>query len=90
NDDLQASLAPSAAELPSSVMPSRTSVPQTEHAPPCQTRREAAKFFSRLAHYEKPAGIRRILGRCAPDLMAGIPAANGPFFKPLQAGFPQP
>jgi hypothetical protein len=72
NEDLQASLAPSIAELPSSQMPPGNPVLQTEHQPPCQTRREAAKFFSRLAHYEKPADIRQILGRCAPDLMAGI------------------
>jgi hypothetical protein len=38
--------------------------------PPCQTLRTAAKFFSRLAHYENPAEIRHILGSCAPDLLA--------------------
>jgi hypothetical protein len=90
NEDLQASLAPSVAELPSSQLTPGNPVLETEHQPPCQTRREAAKFFSRLAHYEKPADIRQILGRCAPDLMAGISGVKEPLFQLLQASFPQP
>jgi hypothetical protein len=85
----EASLAPSVAELSSSQMASANPVSETKHQPPCQTRREAAKFFSRLAHYEKPADIRQILGRCAPDLMAGIPGVKEPLFKLLQASFPR-
>ncbi|MGE0406781.1 MAG: hypothetical protein AB7O65_10800 [Candidatus Korobacteraceae bacterium] len=40
--------------------------------PPCQTRRAAAKFFSRQARYERQTEVREILGSCAPDVLAQL------------------
>ncbi len=69
---------------PSRLAEPQDAVSQPQHLPPCQTRREAAKFFSRLAHYEKPSDIRQMLGRCAPDLLArNIPNANESFLQRL-------